>query len=82
MIDEVADVYCELCPVEFSDRLFVNLCRMIVDAVFACQKAGVDAGSYESMYVWSFDYFQTSSVDYNRFSMKYDYAFCLGHPNS
>jgi len=48
----------------------------------ACQKAGVDAGSYESMYVWSFNYFQTSSVDYNRFSMKYDYAFCLGHPNS
>ena len=48
----------------------------------ACRKSGVDAGSYESMYVWSFDYFQTSSVDYNRFSMKYDYAFCLGHPNS
>lgn len=47
----------------------------------ACQKSGVDAGSYESMYVWSFNYFQTSSVDYNRFSMKYDYAFCLGHPN-
>ena len=48
----------------------------------ACRKSGVDAGSYESMYVWSFNYFQTSSVDYNRFSMKYDYAFCLGHPNS
>ena len=47
----------------------------------ACQKAGVDAGSYDGMYVWSFDYFRTSSVDYNRFSMEHDYAFCLGTQN-
>jgi len=47
----------------------------------ACQKAGVDAGSYDGMYVWSFDYFRTSSVDYNRFAMKHDYAFCLGTQN-
>ena len=47
----------------------------------ACQKAGVDAGAYDSMYAWAFGRFLSSIEASTNVVRTYDYAFCLGHPN-
>ena len=48
----------------------------------ACQKAGVDAGAYDTMYLWGFSRFLSSIEASTNVVRTYDYAFCLGHPNS
>ena len=47
----------------------------------ACQKAGVDAGAYDSMYAWAFGRSLSSIEASTNVVQTYDYAFCLGHPN-
>ena len=47
----------------------------------ACQKAGVDAGAYDTMYLWGFSRFLSSIEASTNVVRTYDYAFCLGTQN-